>query len=73
MRAFLAQPSGDAGVRTKFAVLETQRGVEVAEMRRFANALQGNQGMNYRELQDATKYLKEKRSGLLETWSESRS
>ena len=51
----------------KFAVLETKRGPEVAEIRRFFNALQANQDRNYRELQDAIEYRKEKRRRPLET------
>ena len=47
--------------------MKTKRSVEVAETRRLVNALEGKQGRNYRELQDAIEYMKEKRSGLLET------
>ena len=57
----------DEGGRRKFAVLETQRGVEVAERGRFFKALQEHQDRNYSELQEAIEYMKEKRSKLLET------
>ena len=51
--------------RKKFAVLETKRGVEVAETGRFAKALQENQARNCKELQAIIiEYMKDKRSGL---------
>ena len=43
--------------RKKFAVLETKRVVEVAEIWRFVNNMQENQDRNYRWLLDAIKYL----------------
>ena len=42
----------DEGGRKKFAVLETKRGVEVAEIGRSFKALQENQDRNCRELQE---------------------
>ena len=50
-----------------FAVLETKRGAEEAEIGRFAKALQENQDRKYKELLDTSEYTKKKRSGLLET------
>ena len=77
---FLLSPEDDAisillfaetvceeGGRKKFAVLETNQGIEVAEIGRLFEALQENLDRNYRELQEAIKYMKEKRSRLLET------
>ena len=47
-------------------MLENERAVEVAEIRRYVSALQENQDRYYKELQDANQYLKEKLSGLQE-------
>ena len=57
----------DDGGRKKFAELWTERGAEVAEIRRFVNALQSNQDRNYIELQDALEYMKGTRNGFLDT------
>ena len=43
----LAENVCDERGRKKFAVLETKRGVEEAEIGRFAKALQENQDRNY--------------------------
>ena len=59
----IAENVCDGRARKKFAVLETQRGVEVTEMGRFAKALQENQDGNCKEQQDTIEYMKKKRSG----------
>ena len=56
----------DEGGRKTFRVLETERGIEVAKMRRFLRVLQESQDRNCRELQDAIEHLEKKRSGFLE-------
>ena len=58
----LADKACDEGGRKKFAVLQTKRGVEVAEIGRFFNALEENQDRSYRELQEVIEYMKEQRS-----------
>ena len=52
--------------RNQFTVLETRRGVEVAEMERFTKALQENQDRNCEELQTTIEYMEKHRSRLLE-------
>ena len=63
--SFAEVACGEGG-RKKVTVLENERAVEVAEIRRYVSALQENQDRYYKELQDANQYLKEKLSGLQE-------
>ena len=51
----------------KFSVLEPKRSTEVAEVRRFLEALQENQDRNYKELQEAIEYMNAKQSRLFGT------
>ena len=53
--------------RMEFAVLETKRSIEVAEIRRFFEALQENQHRNFREQQEAIEPLSATQSKLLAT------
>ena len=50
--------------RKKFAVLETKRGIEVAELGRFFEALQENPDRNYTALQEAMECMNAKQSRL---------
>ena len=51
----------------KFAVFGKPRGKEVADIRQFFEALQGNLERNYRVLQEAVEYMNTKQHRLLAT------
>ena len=58
MRAALTLAKNVCDGRKKFAVLETQRRAEVADVRRIKE----HQGRNYKELQSSIEYMEKRRS-----------